>query len=360
MAQDPYSALASGLQQGMNMAMAYKQYQAQQEQQKLDNALTGMKLHMTLLDPNMPKAANKVGLQGLTKMLSDPTLSKAMGLNIPEGFDPGSIADDTKGLATIYKDAGPIFQKVKKGEIDKGTALTLFGNMVNEYAATRSQEQQLMKELREELGSALKIPEKIEEQQAMIGAGLAETPGQAREANRLSGLQGDIDRLNLGITETPGQRRAGDTAEALRRERALVGAGLRETPEQARLRNLEKEREGKNYVAPDDALRRISAINQARVQIEKGDKFTPMLLALKPELAESFQAGDTIPPDIKLGLQKAWKEEESYLRRFAPRDDLPRLDTKPSHGGKRIVRTGTAPDGTRVAEYSDGTIGPIK
>lgn len=360
MAQDPYSALAGGLERGMNIAAAFQQYKDKQEQQKIDTALTGLKMHMTLLDPNMPKAANKVGLNGVIKMMSDPTLSKAMGLQIPQGFDISAVADDQKGLASIYKEVAPIFAKAQKGEIDKATALMLTGNVVNQYAATVTQERELMKELRSELDNAFKIPEKIEEKRAMIDAGFEETPEMRRKNDILSGITGKQMEIGLGLAETPATRRQADLQAGIRGDLTRVDLGLKETPEQARQRDLVVATEKKDRVSPDDALRRISNINQARAQLEKGGTFTPMLLALRPELAESFKSGDQIPADVRLKLSQAWNEEESYLRQFAPRQDYPKVGTMPSHGKSKTptIRTdadydalpsGTefiAPDGT--------------
>lgn len=336
MAQDPYSALAGGIERGMGIAAAFQQYKDQQEQKKLDSALTGLKMHMTLMDPSMPKAANKVGLNGVIKMMSDPAISKAMGLQIPQGFDVSAIADDTKGLSLVYKEVAPIFAKAKKGEIDKGTALMLTGNVVNQYAATVTQERELMKELRAELDNAFKIPEKIEEKQAMIGAGLEETPSMRRENDLRAGLTGKQAEIDLGFTETPGQRRSRDIAAGIHRDLTRVDLGLDEKPADRRTRDREEKKDYTPQQLMDD--------NRAHYEFEVKRFIDPLTGTVKPENLEEYNSVlSNMREDAKRigrGDRPSWMETAR-----------PPLELLPAHSSKKPALGGkTATPGFKSAE----------
>lgn len=388
MAQDPYSALATGLQQGMNMGAMYQQFQDREEQKKIDNAMTGMKLHMALLDPSMPKAANKVGMEGLIKIMADPSVSKAFNLSMPEGFDPAHILDNPSSSADIYKQAGPIFKKIQSGEIDKTTGMTLLGGIANDLAYSRSQEKTIMETLKKDLEEAYgkspdarmqKVQDVLDEKGALVDAGYAETPAQARAAGTSEAVARQQALVNAGLAETPGAARAAGISADLVKHRALVNAGYAETPGQARAASEAK----RNYMTPEAASKRITEINVGRANFGKSDNFTSAILVSNPALAGAFKEGEKIPDNIKANVMAAYDAEEALLRKHipTPTPEIPmgvahgRVSTAPAAtlpapaatlpapaaGGvsKKVVRTGTDAQGNKVAQFDDGTIGPM-
>lgn len=374
MAQDPYSALAGGLQNGMNIAMVFQQHKAQQEQKKLDGALTGMKLYMSLLDDKMPKSLNKFGMDGLVKTMSDPAVAEAMGLKIPEGFDPSTMFNEGGSYGDLYKQTEAIYSRVAKGEIDKPTAFSLFGALANDTMNSRAAEAAALKDFREGLAKAYdnspealaaKTQAKITEKNMMVDAGLEETPEQRRAADTNAYLDRQGQMVNAGYAETPRQRRGADLSAALAKEGAMYAAGYKETPEQARQAGIETDRTKRQYMTPEAAAKRISEINVGRAKFGQTSTFTNAILAANPSLAGVFAEGERIPEEVKASVMKAFDDEESLLRKHIPSTPKnPGMAS--SHGtpkspqGKKVVRTGTAPDGRRVAEYEDGTTGYIE